>query len=65
MICPYCHCDPEKDNLKEAIKKLKGCNNCLVDIELRGEWTGKGIAAIKALAAKHGTVFVANLWEAK
>jgi hypothetical protein len=54
VICPYCLCDPEKDTLHEALLKIKGCINCRADISLKGDWTGHGWAAIKALIGTHG-----------
>ncbi len=53
-ICRFCHCDPEKDSLTEAIRKLKGCVNCKTDIRCDGDWTGHGMQAIKDLVKIYG-----------
>lgn len=64
-LCKYCSCDPETDTLPEAVTKLRGCNNCRVDIIAMGEWTGNGIQAIRRLVEKHGYEAVDKEWEAQ
>ncbi len=58
-ICRFCCCDPENDNLSEAIEKLFNCTNCRADIGLKGNWTGNGWPALLALIKKHGKEAVA------
>ena len=62
-ICRFCGCDPSKDLLSEAIRKIQGCNNCRVDIMLKGDHTGAGWQAIKDLVKLHGREEVAQEWE--
>lgn len=39
---------------REACLAMQGCNNCRVDIRLKGQWTGTGWRITQALVEKHG-----------
>jgi len=61
--CHYCRCKYETDSLRDAVAALVRCNNCTVDIQMDGEWTGKGKAAIEVLVTRFGREAVAKEWE--
>jgi len=52
--CRYCSTDPENDSLDEAIESLLSCNNCGVDLDCKGSWTGDGLWAMQELVRIHG-----------
>lgn len=60
-ICTYCGASPSIP-LHEAMIALKGCNNCRVDIHMKGEWTGDGWRVLQALREKHGHAYFAKAW---
>ena len=55
--CHFCYADPEGD-LQVACEALASCNNCRVDIQMDGLWTGRGYIAIQRLAERFGTADV-------
>ena len=61
--CTFCSA-ASAETLEEAIRRLRACVNCSTDIACRGEWTGAGMAAIRALAEKYGRDAVIKAWEA-
>ena len=61
--CTFCSA-AKAETLDDAIRCLKACVNCSTDIACRGEWTGAGMAAIRALAEKYGREAVIKAWEA-
>ena len=46
--CNFCHSDIENPSF-EGLSKLIHCNNCLLDIEALGQWSGDGWAYLKAM----------------
>lgn len=46
--CHFCHSDIENPSF-EGLSKLIHCNNCLLDIEALGQWSGDGWAYLKSL----------------
>ena len=61
-LCRFCGCDPSEDSLSEAVYKLKACKNCILDIGLKGKWTGDGERILKDLIKLHGKELVAKEW---
>ena len=59
--CHYCNANPETATLEDAMRTLKQCNNCRVDIMTR-DWTGHGVAAIDVLQRRFGYDAVNKLW---
>lgn len=63
--CPYCCADSDGYPLTQ-LEKMAGCNNCRIDLQSGGKWTGHAHPIIDSLVAKHGrqTIFLMAL-EAK
>lgn len=61
--CPYCGVDGQKDDLFDAIDKLKFCTNCVVDMMQDGKWTGHGKQAMQDLVARFGLESVLGMWD--
>lgn len=59
--CHYCNVNPETDTLEDAMRIIKQCNNCWLDIMTR-DWTRHGVAAIDVLQKRFGYDAVNKLW---
>jgi hypothetical protein len=59
-MCRICGVTSEAQTA-EDFKKLLDCNNCLVDIECQGQWTGEGWESLKSLNQHLGYGFVATI----
>lgn len=46
--CPYCHAQ-DYDSVSEIMDAFLKCNNCLVDIQSKGQWSGHGIQALQKI----------------
>lgn len=53
LSCRFCGTDAEGD-LRATLLALQSCNNCLVDIQCKGQWTGDGWAVLQRLIERHG-----------
>ncbi len=60
--CRFCGCDPSKDSLAGAIRKLKDCRNCQIDLTCEGNWTGYGLQALRDLIKIWGKEMVSKKW---
>jgi hypothetical protein len=60
--CRFCEAE-KAETLGEAIRRLRGCNNCRMDIQIRGKWSGDGLAILRRLAERYGADEVAAAWE--
>ncbi len=49
--CRFCGASVEMPN-EDALTRMAGCNNCRIDIELRGGWTGIGWGILRAIKAR-------------
>ena len=46
--------------LDDTLRKLRSCNNCRIDIQMCGDWTGTGDAILRDLIARYGKQAVAD-----
>lgn len=47
--CSFCGVDPNSPTWEDFKHLLENCNNCRVDIQLRGQWRGDGMGFVAAL----------------
>ena len=60
--CHFCNTNPETETLEEAMKSLRACNNCSVDIQMGGQWSGYGKEAIVVLFRRFGYDATNRAW---
>ena len=46
--CTFCGSDPANPTW-EQLQQLLGCNNCLLDIQAKGQWSSDGMGFLAAL----------------
>ena len=65
IVCPWCGARSDGD-LCATLAAVLRCNNCLLDLDAKGQWNGIGYAILRALGLTHGRVaFEAALAEAE
>lgn len=47
------HCGADGSGNMENLVKINSCRNCMIDIQMKGHWTGDGWHAWGALWKKH------------
>lgn len=53
-VCIHCGANPESQTLEFCLLQISKCRNCLVDIEMNGDWTGCGYSALAKLIEMYG-----------
>ena len=51
--CSFCGASAD-DTPEEAAAAMENCNNCQIDVKLKGQWTGIAWAIINAIRARKG-----------
>ena len=57
ITCRHCGARSDMDPI-EAFRRIVRCNNCQIDIQTGGQWTGKGHGIKKALEERWGATHV-------
>ena len=55
--CRHCGARSDMDPI-EAFRRIAACNNCQMDIKLKGVWTGRGAAIRRVLLHRWGKAHV-------
>ena len=53
--CEHCKSNTDDPSFEDFVEHIINCPNCMIDIKMRGQWTGYGWNYLAALAKKDPT----------
>lgn len=59
--CSHCVAS-DKEEIEHNLVSINNCTNCLVDIQMKGKWTGDGYAILNNMIKKHGIETIKSHW---
>lgn len=63
LLCNQCGCDPAKQKLAEAVRRLYWCEQCRADVFHQGTRNGTGWPILQRLIKQYGHVRVLEAWD--